>query len=262
MGLYFNKISERIRENRRLKKVESYFVSQLSFLDRQLSAEIEQLDLCLQKLNNWDTNDIILNQTSNRISKRLLDITQEDLFTIFIHRKKGDITENTECYNNMIGSLDHISRVLPHVLDANKKANNELNSCYDNWNSYLISISKIHNTSITDNLIDNSFVGELNTILKEFERKYKNSSNIKATYNFQIRPIIELCKKYSKDKTAQELMTICDKAKIEFLQIKFLRENHATFIELNKKVLTATKKELSEKLIEFKGKKTKKNYVA
>ena len=148
------------------------------------------------------------------------------------------------------------------MLEANKIANNGLNGCYDNWNIIQLSITELHNSSISDKQTPSPFLRDMHQILNEFEQNYKETKNIKKIYENKIQPLKELCKKYSHIENAQKLMVLCERARTEFNQIKSTRESHAQFIVLNKKEIEKVQKELRKNLNEFKNIKTKKNYVA
>ena len=58
LGLFFNKLSERLKENRRLEKVESYFYELLYSLKSLISQEQDLIMDFKNKLNDWSENYI------------------------------------------------------------------------------------------------------------------------------------------------------------------------------------------------------------
>jgi len=261
LGLGFNKLSERLKENRRLLKVESYFYELLYSLSARISQEQEIIVDCINRFKDWNMNNLALNQSSSRVLDRILEIKQEDLFKIFVLRKKGERELNIKDYKALNSIIDYLSLTFPHILSANKKEIKELNIFRNNWNSAHLATTVYHNELIGLNLenSDDSFLNGFIELVKSFNEKNQSTENIDLAVQKLVIPLKNLCKAYSIDIRSTKLMTLCEESTLAFREIKSIRESQITFllsVETELKDIQLQLIELTEKM------KKKKNYVA
>ena len=90
-GLYFNKLTESLKERRRLKIVGKYFIQLLKLLDFQVKYQIISLDKYLSLIKNPDSAEMILQKAPGKNVDHIRRINHEDIYKIFIERKKGNL---------------------------------------------------------------------------------------------------------------------------------------------------------------------------
>lgn len=257
LGLGFNKISEKLKENRRLRKVELYFYELLESLDSLVTQETEIINDCIYRLKDWQKNNVVLNQSSSRVLDRILEINQEDLFKIFALRKRGKKEQKIKDYKQLNGIIDYLSLTFTHIRIANKKEIEQINRHLVDWNSAHLKTTQFHNELISmDNKTNtDSFLDGFISAISNFNEEHKGTQNIELALDKLIIPLKKICQKHSEDLRASKLMTLLEESTLAFREIKQIRESHSEFLLSVTTDLIVNQKTLNELIVLMKKKK-------
>ena len=203
---------------------------------------------------------ITLNQSSSRVLERILEIRQEDLFKIFVQRKKGARELNIKDYKELNIIIDHLIITLPYILTENKEQVEAINPFKNNWNSSQMAIIHFHNELISLNFgsTNEKFIEGFNDLVKSVNNDTKKIKNIEQTIQNLVDPLINLCKSHSDDLRATKLMTMLVESKLAYKEIKHIRESEVKYLMAVDAELKANQKKLEDLIIKM---KSKKNYV-
>ena len=111
LGYIINRLIENNKENKRLKELEKYFKSSIELLKKPLELQQKAFVKTSKILKEKKEQHIILEDVTNFHVNLIKEISNKDLYTIFIINKKGAIEEKTQLYAKLRASIDYIDNL-------------------------------------------------------------------------------------------------------------------------------------------------------
>jgi len=262
IGILLTPLVNRIADNYRLKKLEKYFYALISLLLKQIESQIPKIENTIDRCDDFNANDLTITRISGNSLVKLSKINHEDLFKIYILRKKKN--NNIEDFKNLNKLIDFIDNVIPHMYTSNLEAIDRFSYYRNLWNNSQIKVNNIYNQFINSNILNGITVGQdhfidsMSDILNRFSDKYGNElQNLQIGFNELIEPAIDLSISNSQDPRSMIFLSELQNTKMYFREIETVREDHKKFLESILSNIDESFKELTELIETLKIKKNK-----
>ena len=263
VGLIATPIFQKIGENKRLNRVENYFIQLLESLFVQVEAQKKEIKDCINRIDNLSESDIVLNKVSGRDFDLIDRIDSKDLFKILILRKKGKSKEKTRIFNEINSIIAFLNESLSNSLNSNKVVMEQIDQFRNDWNQSQKNISKtknqfVINAKLTKTESRDYFLGEVHKTIESYNTKNKNKViNIFDAEEKLVEPLLSIVKSYSNDPRAGLLLIELQNAKLACAEIKSARKNHRDFLLKNLRRVSKVNRNLKKVIDEIKKLKTR-----
>ncbi len=207
LGYIVNEIIKKINEKKRLKDLEKYFRQLIQLLNKPLNKQIKNFLKFSHSLKEKKEQLLVLDDVTNFHVEQIREISNQDLYTIYIKNKNGGISLRTELYGKLRANIDFIDQVKKSIRDYFPMFWGKYDKYQQDYKINIDTISNWFQNMISENI--NSFGGQQDAFLKEFDNiisKWQSSKNIGigltdmyVTKVKFIEPLRDLCRKYFSD---------------------------------------------------------------
>lgn len=264
LGLALLPFVDRLKKNKQLKMLELYFNELITLLNQHVEKQIKEIKKCISDIDNYDQNYFTLTQISGSSVDYLNKINNEDLFKIYISRRKNKYKDRVTDFMNLNEIINYFQKALPHLFQSNEKAINLYDNYRQEWNQSQNAIVDIYNDFITYNnsrgIIkgQDAFVDKLCSIFDAFFNKYGiDLMNIKLGFEEFINPLIEFAKENSNDQRSYYLLGVLQKARHSYKEMITVRDDHKEFLTTTVQNMTTCNEKLSLLMEKLKNQKLK-----
>lgn len=115
LGYLVNRIIERRKERRRLIDLEDYFKKLVEMLDGPALKQRNALIQLANQLKQKKEGHVIVDDVTTFRVDLILEIDNQDLYTIYIKGRKGEMTLKTQEFQNLRGQLDYFSEIKDYI---------------------------------------------------------------------------------------------------------------------------------------------------
>lgn len=257
LGLLLIPLTDKLKKNNQLKMLELYFNELVNSLHQQLTKQTAELQKCIENINNYDQNSYTLTRISGYSLSNLDKINNEDLFRIYILRRKERYKDRITDFKNLNVIIGYFKEALPHLFKSNEKAIELYDRHRIDWNSSQDRIVNIYNNLVTTNNAnsvkkgDDEYYDTFCNIFNTFFDKYGNDlCNIKTGFEEFVNPLIDFARDNSGDIRSYNLLSALQPARHSYLEMITIREDHRDFlqttytdiIDFNEKLITLIEK--------------------
>ena len=106
LGYIFNKKVERDKENNRMKELEGYFLKLIELLDSPIKKQIDSFVSLSEKLKKTKEQNYNFQLVASFNLNLLKEISNLDLYKIFVSNKQGKIKEKTSLFEKLRNNID------------------------------------------------------------------------------------------------------------------------------------------------------------
>jgi hypothetical protein len=238
-GIYFNKLTENLKERRRLKIIEKYFIQLLKLLDFQVKYQIISLDKYLAQIKNPDCAEMILQRAPGKNIEHIRRINHEDIYKIFIERKKGKIEDKTELLQKAFQIVDYYDEVFVNIYLAVDKSFSEFEKYREFWNNSHKETMNLYNKFVGENHLKNinkeqdPFLRGISEIIENFRKSFFQKEGLKSLrigHDNLVLPLKSYITEHSNDIRASYLIAGVENSIHAYYETLTLRYIHRRFI--------------------------------
>lgn len=260
LAYIINELIKQTKRKKNLSKLKDFFFVNLKAITKQSEAQIKQNIDCIKRLKNNQETDIKIRKISGNHLKRLNEIKFDDLFEIFILRRKGKSKkdENFKLFYDLNNNIDFIETSTPTLFESNIEAISHITLIGNQWNTTLKQISNFrnivaleYNRNLPNSNVD-PFADGFITLYDDFNKLDKVTVN--NFYNVQhqlIIPLINHSQQFPPDSRAQFLIQLCSSVNILFDTIIHARYQNRKFLTLTTRALMKTNIQLKNFIKEY-----------
>ena len=228
-GYLLNKLNEHRKEKVRLDDLKNYFYLLIELIIKPINDQINLLNELADDISDLEKTQYKFKENVNLDITNLKEISNNDLYKIFLIRKKGTMQEKTNHFTNITNTLNYIERLKLNSRLNYEGFNEEYNKNRINWANACNSILRQYDSFRSFNLRNNIELSA-DPFLKDFDliifywNKRENSKELQTTYEYFINKLRDMCKKYEPDERANIILQLVLGADSSFHNIKVAKE--------------------------------------
>lgn len=111
VGYIINKAIENRKERQRLNELEEYFKQSVRLLQKPLTRQIDEFLNISHLLKEKKEQHLVLKDITNFHVEQIKEISNKDLYSIYIKNREASILEKTELYSKLRAGIDFIDNV-------------------------------------------------------------------------------------------------------------------------------------------------------
>lgn len=203
LGYIINEVIKNCNEKKRLRELERYFKKLIELLNKPLNKQKEEFLKFSHSLKERKEKLLILEDVTNFHVEQIREISNKDLYTIFIKNKKGSLASKTELYGTLRANIDFIDQVKKSIRDDFPMFRRKYDKYQQDYKLNIDTISVLFQSIVSDNINSfgkpDLFLMEFNNIISNWQALKNTGTEYKDMYvtkNKFIEPLRDLCRKY------------------------------------------------------------------
>ena len=267
LGLLFNKISESLKEKRRLKILREYLFELLYLIKAQSENQSKYILECSKKLKDSHRQNLTLDRVSGRYIDNLKKLDHKDIFTILVRRKKGKIKIKSKRFEELLSTIDFFNDVYSYIFKYNEQIIDNYIENKNEWNKNIGLFRDRYQEIVHEmtqppfSIKKDRFIQVIANILeknKDLSERNDPNIGIKTYYENIFAPIIKHLYTYPDDPRTNKLLQPLLNAEYYFNETETQRYHYRRHILLTGREMIKYSKKLSKLIEVFKQKRIKK----
>ena len=261
LGFGIKWIYEYFNERSRLKNLMNYYFSQLEYLMKQIEKQSSSFIKLSDDIISKEQKNFSYGIISDPSIKNILNISQVDLFKIFVNNNIKDKNKFTK-YKNLMNSITFIE-------DLRLRTKSNFDNFFSDYRRYqkdfkrstnsilrlfdsIRSFNEHHNIKVTDDKL----LQKMDKVIYEWSIKDK-SPNIYITKEFLLDPLKEIGKEMIDDPRSNVLLQIVIEGIDSFIDFDGIKKLYSGIFKEESEKLNEKKKQLVDSIEYFKAKLSK-----
>jgi hypothetical protein len=202
LGVIIERRIELKKENKRLGELEEYFIKLIELSEKAILKQADGFKDFADKLVEKKEQHFHLLDVSAFTVRPIKEISNKDLFSIFIKGKKGDIGTKTELFRKMVSNIEHIDNIKTSYKDNYSTYIDKFEKFQRDYNENLIVTSDAYDSMLTYN--------EANKIKPESDPFLLSLDRIRAAWADLEKEGIDYRDRYiAREKYIEPIRTLC-----------------------------------------------------
>ncbi len=206
LGYIINKLIENQKEKKRLVELEEYFKQSVRLLQKPLNRQISEFVNMAHLLKEKKEQHLVLKDITNFHVEQIKEISNKDLYSIFIKNRKASISEKTELYSKLRAGIDFIDNVRKTMRDKftmfwesyNKNQNEYKRNIEITDELFTEMVSRSNSNSINEDWLV-SGIDQIRMKWISVKDKGVNYMDMYVAKELYLEPLRDLCKQNMRD---------------------------------------------------------------
>lgn len=211
-GYIVNRVIEKNKERNRLKQLYYYYVHLIQLLKAPIEKQAEALVKFALQLKIKEDSHIFVNTYSAFSLNLVTEISNEDLYQIFMNQKKGILEQRTDIYKKLNSNTIYLNRIERLIKQEFQSFVEKFESYNEKYKSHLQKTSEAFDRMLVSNSIndirneDDRFLMDLDQLRANWINNHENYRDIYVSREYYIDPLMTLCRQYQGDQRAIQIL--------------------------------------------------------
>jgi len=258
LGFLIKWFISRIKDCYQRKNLRAFIFSSVKELVKKNHSQINEIKKCIEYLKNVDDSNILITKVCGIDGTYIREIKPLDYYTLFILKNKTKKENKFKSYRNLMDNLIYIEELNNMVFTENRTVVNRIMLFMERFSEYHKNFIEVFNEKKKLNNVEkiikgsDPFLDQIGDIQNKFREKYKPPISMPSIiFEFIIKPITNICKKFSADERVTDIFQPIQNAKLCFDRISFERNHHADYLQEIIKAFEEANKTITDSINDF-----------